>query len=56
MNYVKSCLIIAMLLGALYADCASEEDLGEESGCGTGQVCGACCDFEGNDFLCVLHQ
>ena len=58
MKYVKSCLIITMLLGALYADdCASDADLGTEGGCGGGQICMACCDLGGQDlFMCSASE
>ena len=58
MNYVKSCLIITMLLGGLFADdCASNDDLGTEGGCGDGMYCGACCDVDGvNYFMCSSQQ
>ena len=50
MNYVKSCLIITMLLGVGYSDCASNDDLGND--CGSGQACSACCDVDGvNQFM-----
>lgn len=50
MNYVKSCLIITMLLGALYAGCIDyPDDVGND--CNSGQYCGACCDSVGGDIV-----
>ena len=50
MNYVKSCLIITMLLGGLYANCAFyPDDVGNDAG--AGQYCGACCDTPGGDVV-----
>ena len=50
MNYVKSCLIITMLLGGLYANCAFyPDDVGNDAG--AGQYCGACCSTPGGDVV-----
>ena len=50
MKYVKSCLIITMLLGVGYSGCIDyPEDI--ENDCGVGQYCGACCDSEAGDIV-----
>ena len=50
MKYIKSCLIITMLLGIGYSTCQNYPDhVGND--CGGGQICGACCDSEAGDIV-----